>query len=204
MAPRPYEGPPGHSIEFRIPQFGAWLNANDRMHWAQKARVTRTWRQAGLITARQQQLPAFERIEIRVWVHKTTARRYDAMNLYPTFKAFVDGLVDYGLIPDDDNEHLLGPIIMQGAKHDQPGATIQITAQEAEQGVTVQQLEDAVPGSQYIAGALIATKRATGLWGIGILRDPLTSEELLCIAELQGADGHIDPQELSSAPQEPD
>ena len=72
-------------------------------------------------------------------------------------------------------------------------------AEESGQGVTVQQLEDAEPGSQYIAGELIATKRTTGLWGIGILRDPLTSEELLSLAEYQGLDGYIDPQEPAPA-----
>ena len=72
-------------------------------------------------------------------------------------------------------------------------------AEEPEQGVTVQQLEDAEPGSQYIAGDLISTKRTTGLWGMGILHDPLTSEELLRIAEHQGLDGYIDPQEPAPA-----
>ncbi len=30
-------------------------------------------------------------------------------------KAAIDGLVDYGLIPDDDDAHLLGPDLRRGA-----------------------------------------------------------------------------------------
>lgn len=130
MSPKPYEGPPGRIIQFWVPQFGPWINVNDRMHWAKRARQTRTWREAGAVKARDECLPRLDRAEIRIWVHKTTARKYDAMNLYPTWKAFVDGLVDYGLLPDDDNDHLTGPLIFAGAKHPEPGATISITALE--------------------------------------------------------------------------
>jgi hypothetical protein len=33
----------------------------------------------------------------------------DPANFSLTAKAVVDGFVDYGLIPDDDSKHLLGP-----------------------------------------------------------------------------------------------
>ena len=45
----------------------------------------------------------------------------------PTLKPIVDGLVDYGLIPDDHNTHLLGPIIEPGEKRTQPAVTLVIT-----------------------------------------------------------------------------
>ncbi|MGH3499341.1 MAG: hypothetical protein ACRDQA_00330, partial [Nocardioidaceae bacterium] len=36
-------------------------------------------------------------------------RRRDTANLYPSAKACVDGLVDAGVLDDDDSEHLTGP-----------------------------------------------------------------------------------------------
>ena len=121
-------------IQFWVPQVDEWLNANDRRHWAPESRIKRNWRQLGKAKAQEKRLPKLlERVEVTVWVHKTTGRKYDAMNLYPTFKAFVDGLVDYGLVEDDDNAHMVGPLIFAGAKHSEAGATIcirRLVAQE--------------------------------------------------------------------------
>jgi hypothetical protein len=45
---------------------------------------------------------------------RTNRRRSDVGNLYPTAKAVVDGLVDYGLIEDDDDTRLIGPDMRRG------------------------------------------------------------------------------------------
>jgi hypothetical protein len=57
-----------------------------------------------------------DRVHIVAHIIKPTARQYDVHNLMPTLKACVDGLVDYGLIPDDTNDHLTGPDLRQGGK----------------------------------------------------------------------------------------
>jgi hypothetical protein len=57
-----------------------------------------------------------DRVHIVAHIIKPTSRQYDVHNLMPTLKACVDGLVDYGLIPDDTNAHLTGPDLRQGGK----------------------------------------------------------------------------------------
>ena len=105
-----------------------WINANSRDHWAVKARLTKQWRRLGHVHAMQAGIPEMDRAHIIAVVHKTTARRFDAANLHPTLKAIVDGIVtDYGMLADDDNEHLLGPDIRAGEKRDKPSISLTIT-----------------------------------------------------------------------------
>lgn len=107
----------------------AWINSNERYgHWAVRAEKTRAWRLVAKIAAQNAGLPkGLERAHITCTVHKTTNRSYDAGNLSPTAKAIVDGLVsDYGLLPDDSNEHVVGPDMRPGEKRDQAGITITI------------------------------------------------------------------------------
>jgi len=104
-------------LELFIPAPADWINANDRLHWRPKAKLTKAWRMAGHIHARVNVLPrGLGRVRITVHVVKPTARAYDAHNLMPTAKAVMDGFVDYGLIPDDTNKHLVGPDIREGGK----------------------------------------------------------------------------------------
>lgn len=104
-------------IELSIPLPADWINLNQRLHWAQRAKLTKAWRTMAHIQARQQGLPKrLGRVSIVATVHKATARKYDVHNLVPTAKAVVDGLVDYGLIADDSNEFLVGPDMRAGEK----------------------------------------------------------------------------------------
>lgn len=89
------------------------LSANDRMHWATKARTTRMIRDLAAISARKAEIPAVEHVNVRlVWV-VSDRRRRDTDNTYPTFKAMCDGLVDAGIVPDDTPEYMtkLAPVI---------------------------------------------------------------------------------------------
>jgi len=107
------------------------LNLNQRMHWAKKAQLTKHWRALALTNAMVADLPRnLDRVHIVAHVTKPTNRQYDVHNLLPTLKAAVDGLVDYGLIPDDTNQHLVGPDLRQGGKGD---AAITITITELDQ-----------------------------------------------------------------------
>jgi len=103
------------------------LNLNQRLHWAKKAAMTKHWRRLALTNAMAAGLPRnLSRVHIVAHVTKPTNRQYDVHNLLPTLKAAVDGLVDYGLIPDDTNQYLVGPDLRQGGKGE-PGITITIT-----------------------------------------------------------------------------
>ncbi len=100
-----------------------WMTANKRYHWAQRARLTRPWRAAGLAAAQAANLPLdLERIHLAVVVHLPRRSRIrDAENLRPTVKAAIDGLVgDYGLCADDSDRHLEGTDLRRGAKETHP------------------------------------------------------------------------------------
>jgi len=113
-------GVPGGAGEARkwtltVPAPCEYINLNSRMHWAQKAKLTKAWRLCTRLTATAEALPTnLERVHIVAHIIKPTNRQYDAHNLLPTLKAAIDGLVDHGLIPDDTNKHLIGPDLRQG------------------------------------------------------------------------------------------
>lgn len=116
------------TINLTIPAPAKWLNSNDRLHWSRRAKLTKAWRHAAHIYARQAQLPkGLSRVRIDALVHKTTGNSFDAMNLYPTLKAVVDGLVDYGLVVDDNNDHVTGPFITDGGRQEKAMVVLTIT-----------------------------------------------------------------------------
>ena len=93
------------------------LTANQRLHWAPKARKTSDLRQLGYIEGRRVRRATFPsgmayamwRAHLIVRVGWPQHRRRDVANLSPTIKALIDGCVDAGLLPDDDDAHLIGP-----------------------------------------------------------------------------------------------
>jgi crossover junction endodeoxyribonuclease RusA len=110
-----------------VPAHETFLNLNQRMHWAKKASLTKAWRKHAQTYAAVAALPkGLHRVHIVAHVTKPTNRQYDVHNLLPTLKAAIDGLVDYGLIPDDTNQYLVGPDLRQGGKGD-PAIVITIT-----------------------------------------------------------------------------
>lgn len=97
-----------------IPAPTVWLNANRGLHWTQRAVAVKVWRDAAHVYAKQAKLPRLDRIHIGAVLFFPDRRKRDAHNYYPTLKACVDGLVDYGLIVDDSTEYLDGPDIRMG------------------------------------------------------------------------------------------
>lgn len=97
----------------------SWLSANDRVHWAVKARVTKAWRLAGRkagLAADVRSL-GWERVHVTAYLHFADMLRRDPANYSATVvKAAIDGLVaDAGLCSDDDWRHLDGPDVRLGA-----------------------------------------------------------------------------------------
>lgn len=83
----PYERPP--------------LNANQRLHWAKKAALTKQVRAASFWAAKDASIPTCDRVRVTLtWFVRTTTRR-DSDNVVPTLKALCDGLVDAGVVDDD-------------------------------------------------------------------------------------------------------
>lgn len=103
------------------------LNSNQRPHHRVRHEVTKTLRAAAheAVTehaALMQALaaakpgPLFQRAHILGILRPSSARRADPANWYPSFKAAVDGLVDAGLLDDDDHTRLAGPDMRLGEK----------------------------------------------------------------------------------------
>lgn len=83
------------------------LNANDRPHWAQKAKITAFLRQIGRLKASEGKYTTYTKkcpCGLLVTIYAPTKRRMDPPNFYPTVKALVDGMTDAGLWTDDNHE----------------------------------------------------------------------------------------------------
>ncbi|MFB7853787.1 hypothetical protein [Rhodococcus qingshengii] len=84
----PYEKPP--------------LSMNDRMHWAEKARITAAVRKTACLEAQSHHVPTgHAHVTVGLHYRPVNNRKRDADNLVPVLKACCDGLVDYGLTDDD-------------------------------------------------------------------------------------------------------
>jgi hypothetical protein len=103
------------------------LNANQRVHYRQRAERTDKLRSAAheavtecpsLMDALAAAKPGvlFQRAHILGVLHPDRNVRCDPANWYPSFKAAVDGLVDAGLFEDDDHTRVLGPDMRLGQK----------------------------------------------------------------------------------------
>lgn len=99
-----------------FPAPAEWLSANKRYKRRPDAAI-RAWRQATAVHAAAAGLPrGLDRVSVYATLHFTNALRRDAHNYMLNVKSCIDGLVDYGLIPDDRREHLLWTAITEGSK----------------------------------------------------------------------------------------
>lgn len=98
-------------IEMAIPDTvkRSLLNANERTHWARRSRLSREWRERTCWLAKGGGIPPLQRASVVIYIAFGDNRRRDVGNYQPTAKAIVDGLVDAGVLPDDDDAHLEGP-----------------------------------------------------------------------------------------------
>lgn len=104
------------------------INSNHRIHHHKRAGMTRVLRQRAHTLAEANNAPALlPRVEVNAHIIRPNNRKYDPGNLYPTAKAIVDGLVDAGLMEDDDWRHLEGPFMRHGGINpDTPGIRLEI------------------------------------------------------------------------------
>ena len=82
------------------------LTANQRMHWAEKAALTREVRGLVKLLARVQ-VPALSKCEVTLYWSPPDRRRRDADNLVATLKACCDGIVDAGIVKDDTPAYMV-------------------------------------------------------------------------------------------------
>lgn len=103
------EGKARHDLSFDIHR-SLILNANDRpSHWSQRSNPTADLVMLGAVKGRA--LPKMSAAKLIVPLDYPDRRRHDALNLYPTAKAIVDGIVNKGKgpLPDDNDDYLVGP-----------------------------------------------------------------------------------------------
>ncbi|HEY2238874.1 MAG TPA: hypothetical protein VGI21_08790 [Streptosporangiaceae bacterium] len=110
------------------------LTANQRPHWAVRARRTRALREAAAWMARAARVPQLEHVHVLAEYRPPDRRRRDPANWQPSFKAAVDGLVDAGIVPDDDAAHLTGPDPRLGPVTPRGQIVLTITATEPAPG----------------------------------------------------------------------
>ena len=115
-----------------IPAPCSFLTANQRHHWAVKAKLTAAWRDRAAWSAQAAKLPAIEgRVHIMATVHRDTRLgRWDVTNWAPTAKAAIDGLVDAGVLVDDSNRYVVGPDMRAGEARPTPALVLTITPDE--------------------------------------------------------------------------
>lgn len=75
-------------------------------HW-QRATRTKEWRQAFAWLAHAQRIPAMTQVEITAEPWQQKGVLADTAACHPAVKAAIDGIVDAGVIPDDNPNHLL-------------------------------------------------------------------------------------------------
>lgn len=120
------------------------LNANQRVHHRVRAELTQAIRGAAMAQCSEEpamraalvsanQAPVLQHAYILGVLHPGSRRRLDPANFYPSFKAAVDGLVDAGVLEDDDHTRVIGPDMRIGpvVKHGRIALHIQeLTAAE--------------------------------------------------------------------------
>ncbi|MEW2046663.1 hypothetical protein [Streptomyces sp. NPDC005476] len=102
-----FDGMPGGRFRVALPPRLLLLNSNQRLHHHRRADITRVLRRAAWAASRG--LPFLEQAHIIGVLHPEDRQRRDPANWYPSFKACVDGLVDQGVLEDDDHTRVVGP-----------------------------------------------------------------------------------------------
>ena len=84
------------------------MSSNARPHWSVEREVHQYWR--GLARLMFNRQPHCERAHLTITFTFPDRRRRDLHNLvHHVVKPIVDGVVDSGVLPDDDDAHLIGP-----------------------------------------------------------------------------------------------
>lgn len=119
----------GGKYVLELPWTRPLLSLNDRPHPLRRAEYVKTMRETAHILAKANNLPRDKThvIVTLFWLPPDNRRR-DAENPIPVLKALCDGLVDYGLVPDDTPDFMtkLMPIIVPRKKGDKARMWLEI------------------------------------------------------------------------------
>lgn len=111
------------------------ISANDRLHFAVKAQLTKHLRSlaCALANARTRQEPfsPSNPCTVTITVYAPTKRRMDPPNLYPTVKALIDGFTDAELWTDDNYEIIKSMTFIYGGLSNTDKYTLEIAIEKA-------------------------------------------------------------------------
>jgi hypothetical protein len=118
--------------EFRLEHHGRILTVNAERaanRWV-RAEFVREWRQAFALLARQSKVPPLAWCDIAAHPSQARGRLQDTAACLPAVKAAVDGIVDAGIVPDDDGKHVR-TITFHPARRGPDGLILTIVGPEA-------------------------------------------------------------------------
>lgn len=118
-----------HEIDLPLHKGKPPLSLNQRLHWSEKGRRTKTLREAVGWAAKAANIGQHQHISAQLHYSTGDSRRRDADNLTATQKPCFDGLVDAKVIPDDTPDHLTwwAPAIHPGPGPRRLWLTVHIT-----------------------------------------------------------------------------
>jgi len=109
-----YDEEPMITLTLTLPLPPRELHPNARVHWAVKARATKQYRKTAYCYALVAQGMArreWTTAELHMTWHMPDKRRRDPDGLVASMKAAIDGLVDAGILADDDRLVIYPPTI---------------------------------------------------------------------------------------------
>lgn len=110
------------------------LNANQRLHRMAEASIVKQLRTDAFKLARHAKIPRLEHARLDCVYEPPDQRRRDAANWADTAKAFADGVVDAGVLADDDHTRVAGPFMHIGDPF--PGGRMVLIITETPAGET--------------------------------------------------------------------
>ena len=82
------------------------ITPNGREHWSRRSECAQVWRSAARLLAKQAHIPSLERVAVALDHWPKDRRRRDPDRNSLVLKWCLDGIVDAGIIPDDDAAHV--------------------------------------------------------------------------------------------------
>ena len=111
------------------------ISANDRLHFAVKAQLTKHLRELACALAnactRHEPFSPSNPCTVTIIVYAPTKRRMDPPNLYPTVKALIDGFTDAELWTDDNYEIIKAMTFIYGGLSGTDKYTLEIAIEKA-------------------------------------------------------------------------
>jgi hypothetical protein len=107
-------GTPARSWRIELPTGLTLMTSNERLHHLQRSDRTRALRQAARVMTQVVRVPHLERAYVTCYLRAKDRRRRDPGNWYPSAKAALDGVVDAGVLTDDDATRVIGPDMRLG------------------------------------------------------------------------------------------